>query len=523
MDNLSKTPIRLFLAIILSAAISGLVTALSATAFIPLLLTTSISSVILALLFKQSTNTTLQKADDTDQNTPPSLAESVSHYGGDIAIAAAEVSFAADQLKGKIHDELNDTEQLIQSTLMIRESIGRIVEQTSQAAKTSDIAKEANQKGKDSLEKILPQMEGTLQQTSENSDLVSQLEAKSSQIQSVTRVISDIAEQTNLLALNAAIEAARAGEQGRGFAVVADEVRALAAKTSDATEQIGKTVVEINSEIKQTVTNSNALSTTIAESTQMIREIDEHLSEIFQYSDDTQSSIKDIAQSVEVNSQGVHQISDILQQTSQRLQENETDISNISARSLSLSETAEQIYEAIGEEALSGIHQQALLEAKQASHAISTRFEEAIQAGQISAADLFDKNYQPIPNTNPPKHSTRFDQFTDKVLPDIQEAVLQRQPGFAYAGAVDTNGYFPTHNKRYSQPLTGDYQTDLINNRTKRIFNDRTGSRCGSNTREMLLQTYKRDTGEVMHDLSVPIMVNGQHWGGFRVGYRSDD
>ena len=61
----------------------------------------------------------------------------------------------------------------------------------------------------------------------------------------------------------------------------------------------------------------------------------------------------------------------------------------------------------------------------------------------------------------------------------------------------------------------------MVNNRTKRIFSDRTGARCGSNTKPFLLQTYKRDTGEVMHDLSVPIHVDGKHWGGFRIGYRS--
>ena len=83
------------------------------------------------------------------------------------------------------------------------------------------------------------------------------------------------------------------------------------------------------------------------------------------------------------------------------------------------------------------------------------------------------------------------------------------------------NGYFPTHNRKFSQALTGDYEKDLANNRTKRIFSDRTGSRCGSHTDAFLLQTYKRDTGEVMHDMSIPIYVNGRHWGGFRVGYRS--
>lgn len=64
---------------------------------------------------------------------------------------------------------------------------------------------------------------------------------------------------------------------------------------------------------------------------------------------------------------------------------------------------------------------------------------------------------------------------------------------------------------------------DKDNNRTKRIFNDRTGSRCAANTQSFLLQTYLRDTGEVMNDLSTPILVGGKHWGAVRIGYRADD
>ncbi|MCW8944834.1 MAG: methyl-accepting chemotaxis protein, partial [Sedimenticola sp.] len=127
------------------------------------------------------------------------------------------------------------------------------------------------------------------------------------------------------------------------------------------------------------------------------------------------------------------------------------------------------------------------------------------------------------PGSNPQKFKTQFDDFTDANLPAIQEPILTRHEFMAYAGAVDNNGYFPTHNKRYSQPITGDYDKDLLTNRTKRIFNDRTGARCGTNTKPFLLQTYKRDTGEVMHDMTVPIYVAGRHWGGFRIGYQSSD
>ncbi|BCS53531.1 hypothetical protein [Geobacter sp. SVR] len=64
---------------------------------------------------------------------------------------------------------------------------------------------------------------------------------------------------------------------------------------------------------------------------------------------------------------------------------------------------------------------------------------------------------------------------------------------------------------------------DLQNNRTKRKFNDRTGLRAGSNTEPLLLQTYARDTGEIMNDISTPLLVNGKHWGGVRIGYRDQE
>ena len=85
-----------------------------------------------------------------------------------------------------------------------------------------------------------------------------------------------------------------------------------------------------------------------------------------------------------------------------------------------------------------------------------------------------------------------------------------------FAIAVDKNGYVPTHNSKYSNPLTGNYQDDLVGNRTKRVFSDTVGLAAGQNTTGILFQTYTRDTGELAWDISVPIKVDGQHWGGFR-------
>jgi methyl-accepting chemotaxis protein len=449
------------------------------------------------------------------------MKKNLSSHGGRIAIAAAEMSFASDRLRDKIHEEVKDTSQIVASADQIAGAVIQMVHQTQEAARAADHAKSINLAGKKAVDETIPQMEGTRAKVNANASLIAQLESKSEQIKDMTHVISDIAEQTNLLALNAAIEAARAGEQGRGFAVVADEVRALAAKTSSATEQIGETVNQINSAIKNAVANSQELTVVIDKGVQMTQSISVHLNDIYMRSEEIQHSVSTIAANVQNNSSHIQHISAIVQETSKRLVDTEQEIAAMSDRSLSLSETAEKIYEAFGDGELGHIHDVAKQEACEAAAAIGQLFENAIKQGQLSSEDLFDTNYQPIANTRPTKFHTRYDTFTDQNLPPIQEPILDRHSEIAYAGAVDRNGYFPTHNRRYSQPLSGDYHKDLAQNRTKRVFNDRTGLRCGQNQQPFLLQTYKRDTGEVMHDLSVPIIINGRHWGGFRIGYRS--
>ena len=450
------------------------------------------------------------------------LKAKLSEHSSRIAIAAAEMSFTADQMKRKIHEEVQDSHSLIESAGHIQASVDQMVQQTQAAESAANEAMHINTLGKQAIDETLPKMEGTRSEVEDNATLIAELEAKSEQIKAITGVISAIAEQTNLLALNAAIEAARAGEQGRGFAVVADEVRALAGKTSDATLQIGQTVAEINEQIKQAVNNSRQLTQTIGEGVQMTQSISEHLHDIYRHSQAIEHSISDIATSVSDNSNNIRTISTIVEQTGSRLEQTEQEISAMSERSLALSETAEEIYQAFGDTDLGGMHEQARQEALQAATAIATLLEQAIRTGTLTEAQVFDTAYQPIAGTNPQKYHTAYDRLADDNFPAVQEAILQRHQSIAYAGAVDVNGYFPTHNKKFSEALTGDYEYDLLHNRSKRIFNDRTGSRCGSHTQPFLLQTYKRDTGEVMHDLSVPIYVNGKHWGGFRIGYRSE-
>jgi PAS domain S-box-containing protein len=148
---------------------------------------------------------------------------------------------------------------------------------------------------------------------------------------------------------------------------------------------------------------------------------------------------------------------------------------------------------------------------------ISYGFEEGIANGSLTEADVFDTDYQPVPGTIPQKYHTRYDSFTDANFQAILDKYLEDQD-VTYAVAQDVNGYLPTHNTVFSQPLSGDLEVDLLNNRTKRLFNDTVGLNASHNTQPFLMQNYPRDTGEVLWDISAPIFVNGKHWGSFRVG-----
>lgn len=132
--------------------------------------------------------------------------------------------------------------------------------------------------------------------------------------------------------------------------------------------------------------------------------------------------------------------------------------------------------------------------------------------------NVFDKNYKKIPNTNPQKYHTDYDKYFETDLQPIYDRFMSEVPGTVFALAVDTNGYAPTHCSKYSKKPTGDYQTDLINSRDKRIFNDSTGLKASRNEKKFILQVYLRDTGEIIADLSMPLYVNNKHWGAFRVG-----
>lgn len=438
------------------------------------------------------------------------------------ALSAAEVAYAVKQLGERLRSQLSAADSIVssaQNMIATEEQTSLLSQQTAgvalQMRKSSD-------EGLAVVQQTISRMHQLSQRANASQELISTLSQRSEDIQRVTQVIQSIASQTNLLALNAAIEAARAGEYGRGFAVVADEVRGLAGRTASATEEVGQMVADIQQQTAAVVEQIQQLASDLHLSVDAVEQTGQGLEHITGLAQGVAAQIGEIAQGAQNNRDQLNSLFGAVEQMHSDLAQSDAHTRRLGGAAERLEGQAEQISERLAAVALDGYHQRVLDLAREGAQAIAQQFEADVERGRIRLDDLLNRDYQPIANTWPQQYRSRFDDYTDQALPALQEPLLSRHEGLVFAIACTPDGYVPTHNQAFSAKPTGNREHDMTHSRSKRLFNDRTGARCGSHQQALLLQTYTRDTGELMHDLSVPIMVKGRHWGGLRLGYKPE-
>lgn len=170
-----------------------------------------------------------------------------------LAAAAEEMSAVTEQTREGMHRQQDNTDRVATAVTQLAAAVTEVAQNAAQAASSAEAADSEAHEGYEVVTQVIESIEALSEEVNKAEEVIKQLAEDSSEIGKVLDVIRGIAEQTNLLALNAAIEAARAGEQGRGFAVVADEVRTLAGNTQRSTQEIQQMVERLQGRANQAV------------------------------------------------------------------------------------------------------------------------------------------------------------------------------------------------------------------------------------------------------------------------------
>ena len=265
-----------------------------------------------------------------------------------LASASQELSASSEQMSRGVTEQAGRANQIATASNQMSQTVVDVAKNSSNiASSASDTVKVADN-GQEIVTKSVEEVKAIAETVNESAKLMSSLGERSKQIGEIVNVIKDIADQTNLLALNAAIEAARAGEQGRGFAVVADEVRKLAERTAKATSEISGMIGAIQEEMDKAVISMEDGTKRVEVGVEFSVQAGEALKKIVSSVTDLQSMVQQIATATEEMSTASEQISGDIETIANVSKETSVSSDQVSQASSDLARLAGDLQNTVG-------------------------------------------------------------------------------------------------------------------------------------------------------------------------------
>jgi len=489
------------------------------------------------------------------------------------AINAASTMGRSTELLANVADDAANQATHADSILVaVRESAAGAQNVSQLSRRSHEIAVSLQASSDDSIRTVYGSLEklgAVAKEAGALRDAVTTLDERVDEIATLTRAIEEIAEQTNLLSLNATIEAARAAEHGRGFAVVASEVRKLAEGAAQTTQNIAALVRDVRlatAATKAQVETSTQSILAVADEGVRIRTSLEHMVELVR---EATSAIGSIAGVSEQQSAVLGSVSDAVHRAKTSAAEGAAraqQLRGLGAGELNL--TAHQVFAhyrtgsvidrmydrvcAVAEAAESALNPIAAALQQRGLSIFATDYREMKGADIARLNGLCDVRKAQLAGFDPPKYFTSWDLQTDSALAVIVDQHGFDDPAIVMVCIVDLNGFITMHRSDYRRDLTGDAERDRAGNRIKRIFDQPVGIRAARvalaadnvplragraafttagisldaplahTHRPFIVQSYARDTGDIVNDLAVPVYVAGKRWGAVRLAFAAN-
>ncbi|MDQ6941359.1 MAG: methyl-accepting chemotaxis protein [Candidatus Eremiobacteraeota bacterium] len=488
-------------------------------------------------------------------------------------ITAISVSIARNSYEWKaiataltsLHTELGTTTHAIDETA----AGAAVAAQASQRMRgTLDAIRAGFAASVDELQRALDRVVRVRDDVRNAESFVAATSAASERAAAILDLIDTISSETTLLSLNAAIEAAHAGDAGRGFGVIADEIRSLAETTSRATQQIGS-VIETVSGASGSMTDTTAQA--VAQTDEVQQETTRMQTAIGELRSKLDGTLERAGEVAGIVEQQLVALADVRHATELAVRRVESDAGaatdtrrlelamlGMRAHALAARRPLDTVAERVREIGLTVAHEMdGVFDAALARSAIrlddcfDTDYVELTGAGIARLARLFDISRVPQHGFTPPKFETRYDRAVEDGCNRLIDESVPKHASIKAMFAVDLNGFCFGHYHECRRAWTGDAVTDLNHNRIKRFFDDELSLRCSrvglgaqsdslpkrtayarfrelgcdlrqGGDRPWAIYTYARDTGTVYNDLSVALFAQHQRVGTIRIIYDGD-
>ncbi|MFO0830352.1 MAG: methyl-accepting chemotaxis protein [Phycisphaerales bacterium] len=280
--------------------------------------------------------------DDTSDSLA-SLIREVTSAAHQIAAASTEIAASAEEMSAGLTKQEGESQQAAAAVEEMNATVQEVARQTGDAASAAKSSQQEAASGARVVHETVAEIKGIATDVGSSATAVTTLGDKSQQIGEIIKVINDIADQTNLLALNAAIEAARAGEHGRGFAVVADEVRKLAERTTKATEEVASSIKDIQVQTSSAVQLIESGSQRVAKGVDLAQNAGQALGRISQSSQGLAGMVQSIAAAAEQQAASSQQIAKAVETINAVTRESSQGASQVAQAATDLSQQSEKL------------------------------------------------------------------------------------------------------------------------------------------------------------------------------------